>query len=217
MKTNNKRLILGAIFVLVGVTLILRNLGFFDFEIPFHLVSWQVVFIGVGAIIIFSTGKVLPGTIFIAIGFLNWFPELWPLILIGIGIGVIYKKSDSKKNFDKSKISINKLDDVAVFGGGNKIIESDNFEGGETVAVFGGSEIDLSTCKLAEGIQEIEIVAIFGGTSFIVPKDWNVQIDVLSIFGGFSDKRFKNPEAVRDNTRSLRIKGIVIFGGGELK
>lgn len=220
MKSRNKRLIFGGAFILIGAVLILKNMGLLDFDLPYDFITWQTVFIIVGGIIIFSTERIFPGAVFIAIGFLNWYPELWPLILVAIGISIIYKQSSSKHkkdNSDKSNLSTDKLDDVAIFGGGHKIIDSDNFLGGETVAIFGGSEIDLTTCKLAEGQQELEVVAIFGGTTFKVPREWNVQIDVLAIFGGFSDKRIKYPDTVRDNSRSLKIKGVVLFGGGEIK
>jgi predicted membrane protein len=219
MKSNNKRLVLGGIFVLIGIVLLLRNAGVLYFDIPFDIFSWQVIFIIVGGIIIYSTGKIIPGAIFIAIAFFNWYPNLWPLILVAIGLGIIYKKSDNKKNElkDKSSFSADKLDDVAVFGGGHKILDSSNFKGGDAVAVFGGSEIDLTNCKLAEGEQVLELVAVFGGTTFIVPKEWNVQIDVVAIFGGFSDKRIKYPDTVRDTSRSLKITGLVLFGGGEVK
>jgi hypothetical protein len=51
----------------------------------------------------------------------------------------------------------------------------------------------------------------------IVPAGWNVKIDVFSIFGGVSDKRFIGSDTVRDNTRTLLLKGFVMFGGGEIK
>jgi hypothetical protein len=35
--------------------------------------------------------------------------------------------------------------------------------------------------------------------------------------GGFSNKIVKNPARVTDTTRSLHIKGLALFGGGEVK
>jgi len=58
---------------------------------------------------------------------------------------------------------------------------------------------------------------VFGGTTIVVPNDWNIVMNVTSIFGGFSNKSVKDPNANVDLSRTLIIKGLVVFGGGELK
>ena len=113
--------------------------------------------------------------------------------------------------------NVDRLDDVSIFGGGHKYLSSDNFQGGNITAIFGGSEIDLTRCKLAPGNNVIEVVAIFGGTTIIIPKEWNVIIDVLPIFGSFSHKGMRWPGVTTDPENSLIIKGTMIFGGGEIK
>jgi len=82
------------------------------------------------------------------------------------------------------------------------------------VAVFGGSKIDLTNATLSSNTNEIEIVVVFGGTELIVPSDWNIRIEVFNIFGGFSDKT--SPSQV-DLNKTLIIKGVAVFGGGEIK
>jgi hypothetical protein len=42
-------------------------------------------------------------------------------------------------------------------------------------------------------------------------------MNVTSIFGGFSNKSVKDPNASVDLSRTLIIKGLVVFGGGEMK
>jgi hypothetical protein len=56
---------------------------------------------------------------------------------------------------------------------------------------------------------------IFGGSKFIVPEDWDVKMEVTTVFGGFSDKRHRSI-VVPDASRKLVIRGEAIFGGGEL-
>jgi predicted membrane protein len=121
--------------------------------------------------------------------------------------------------FGKSTDNISKdyIDDVAVFGGGTKVITSDNFKGGNITAIFGGSEIDLTACKLAEGNNVLNITAILGGTTLIVPKDWNVLLNVTSILGSFSNKIRREPNLVVDQSKALIIKGVAMLGGGEVK
>jgi len=70
---------------------------------------------------------------------------------------------------------------------------------------------------MAEGNNVIDILALFGGTTIIIPKDWNVQINITPIFGGFSNKTAKLPNLSIDYSRMLIIKGLCIFGGGEIK
>ena len=110
-----------------------------------------------------------------------------------------------------------RIDDVAIFGGGHKFISSDNFQGGNITAIFGGSEIDLTRCKLAPGQNVLEVTAIFGGTTLIVPKEWNVVINVIPLFGGFSHKGMRGPNVAINPESTLIIKGVVIMGGGEIK
>jgi len=109
------------------------------------------------------------------------------------------------------------IDDIAIFGGGHKVIQSDNFKGGNITAIFGGSEIDLTQCKLAEGDNVLDVVIIFGGTEIIVPRDWNVRTNVTPLFGGFSNKSRRDTSQPLDTTRTLVIKGLALFGGGEIK
>ena len=85
------------------------------------------------------------------------------------------------------------------------------------MSLFGGSEINLSNCKFADGDNILEVTFIFGGSTLIVPSDWKVETDVLAIFGGFGDKRRKDPNMVYDSSRTLIVKGFVLFGGGEIK
>jgi len=127
-----------------------------------------------------------------------------------------YEKRGRARYF-ASEVNDDRIDNVAVFGGGKQILHSDNFQGGTITAIFGGSEIDLTQCKLAPGENYIDVLAIFGGTTIFVPKDWKVIVNVFPLFGGFSIKGKKDPSVDYDPTRALIIKGTVIFGGGEIK
>ncbi len=43
------------------------------------------------------------------------------------------------------------IDDVAIFGGGTKIVTSDNFRGGNITLFLADRKFILKGCKLAEG------------------------------------------------------------------
>lgn len=199
-----------------------------------------VILIGIGSIFLLS--DILPE---IWPGFFHLFANegnlFWYLIIIVVGVSLILKNrrgiSDSGPRKDHSRRpSFNRseedpldetiftesndtdyIDEISIFGGGKKIITSDNFRGGRITTIFGGSDIVLSQSKLAPGTNEIEVFAMFGGWTLVVPPNWQVKNEVIAIFGGISDKRMIAPDTIKDNTRQLIIRGFVMFGGGEIK
>jgi hypothetical protein len=130
-----------------------------------------------------------------------------------------YNKSDGKTvNAEDSAYDSNDyIDEVAIFGGGEKIITSQNFRGGKVTAIFGGTDLVLLHAQLAPGVHQLEVFAMFGGWTLRIPPNWQVKSEVVAIFGGVSDKRYIGPDTIKDNTRQLIIKGFVLFGGGEIK
>jgi len=111
------------------------------------------------------------------------------------------------------------IDDIALFSGSTKIITSNNFRGGKMTAIFGGSEVNLTRAKLAPGRNILNVFFMFGGSEIIVPSDWNVVLEATPVFGGFSDERYV-PKSFQTDSGSesvLIIRGLVIFGGAEIK
>lgn len=234
-KTGNARLIFGVLLIFVGTLFLFNSMNIFDYDVADLIFSWPAFFIFAGLILIVKSNKKLVGSIFVILGVFFMIPRIFhfihyddevvlPIIIIAIGIYILLHKraetsGDKHKGFfnRNATTNVNRVDDVAIFGGGNKVIVSDHFEGGSVTSLFGGSEIDLSRCKLAEGNNTIDLIAVFGGNTFIVPQDWNITLDVLPLFGGFSNKIVRHPSVVIDSSSRLIIKGIVLFGGGEIK
>jgi hypothetical protein len=107
------------------------------------------------------------------------------------------------------------IDEVSVLGGSNQKISSEAFRGGKVTSILGGNEIDFRTSKLAKGTHVLDVVSIFGGSTFIIPESWDVKLEVNSILGGVGDKRSTIPTG---NSESLLvIKGFAMFGGMEIK
>ncbi len=225
----DKRVLLGSILIGLGGLFFLNSLDIFDFNFGRVIFSWQFFFIIIGMYLVLNTSRKMLGGILAGLGFIFILPRIFPsidydgsvvlaIILIAFGSYIILnQKKKTEETDDLGQISKDVIDDVAIFGGGTKIITSDNFRGGNITAVFGGSEIILKGCKLAEGTNSIDILAVFGGTTIVVPGDWNVIMNVTSIFGGFSNKSVKDPNSFVDQSKTLIIKGLVVFGGGELK
>jgi predicted membrane protein len=107
------------------------------------------------------------------------------------------------------------LDVTAVFGGVKKNVLSKNFRGGDIVSFMGGSEIDLTQADF-QGRIKIDTTNIFGGTKLIVPPTWDVQSDMVAIFGGVDDKRQISGVKL-DPNKVLILDGTCMFGGIEIK
>ncbi|MEI7595037.1 MAG: DUF5668 domain-containing protein [Bacteroidota bacterium] len=228
---KSKRIVFGLFVIIVGILLMMRNLEILN---PFWcdiIFSWEMLLIAIGFVNIFKKDSTV-GIIIMLIGaffLLNNFFELpwnvkavfWPFILILIGVGMLFK-SNRRHSCRREKCSSSSISsddffkDVAIFGGSERNIVSKKFKGGKTIAVFGGSTFDMTQSELSDETNVIESIMIMGGSKFIVPSDWNVKIEVVSVFGGFDDKRVIN-KPVSDSNKWLVIKGLAIFGGGEIK
>lgn len=210
------RILIGVLIILTGGLLLMRNLDFLEFTIPSIIFKWQSILIIIGIILIASSPNRGTGYILIIIGGIGLYPEFWPLILVLVGLYLLLGRLRTNRPIE-SEYNKEDFNDVSIFGGGKKHYQSNNFKGGSITAIFGGSEIDLLDCKLAEGEHVLEIFTIFGGTSILAPSDWRIEVNTVPIFGGFSDDRRRDPNLVQREDRVLKIKGLILFGGGEIK
>ena len=228
----DKRVVLGAVLIFLGGLFLLGSLNVLDFNIGRVIFSVPFAMLVIGLFILVNTSKRLTGGLLTGLGVFFLIPRIYPqieynsgivipVLLILFGVYIIFKKRKSSlgASLDDGDAAVNKdkIDDVSIFGGGVKLISSDNFKGGNITAIFGGSEINLMNCNLATGDNVIDVLMIFGGTTIIVPKEWNVVVNVTSILGGFSNKSVRNPAVAIDHSRTLHVKGLAMFGGGEIK
>ncbi|GAB4134709.1 MAG: hypothetical protein Fur0015_07800 [Ignavibacteriales bacterium] len=245
MKSSQGKTIAGAILIFVGLLWLTDNLVLFPFQMHNLIFSFPVILFVVGIIILANSKNNLLGYIFIVIGGYNILDDyfhiplkgiakdFWPVLLIIFGVYILLKSKErdskisnpgnDKFNLDEfeKKNSANyaqdSIDDFVIFGGSEKRIFSNNFRGGKITTLFGGTDIDLRQATLADETVTMEVVTIFGGIDLYVPKDWKVLLNVTPIFGAFDDERILNPNNDFDGRKTLVIKGVVIFGGGDLK
>jgi|WetSurMetagenome_2_1015567.scaffolds.fasta_scaffold248086_2 predicted membrane protein len=226
-----KKYAFGIIIMIAGLLLLGYNTGLISYEWKHIFFSWQMLLIAIGVINLMNRDNWVPGVILISIGSFFILPRLfflpdnfthlfWPLILITAGVVILVKRLPGHRGWPHAGRT-NAMDEGYVrqdniFSGSKRRISSEAFKGGQINCIFGGAEIDLTQSKLAEGIYDLEVNAIFGGVTVIVPSDWKIELKMTSILGGFTDKRAyikENP----DPTRVLVIRGSAIFGGGEIK
>ncbi len=238
-KSTDSRLIIGIILILLGGILMMNTMGLMDWSVSYYIFSWKTLLILIGLVLLANKQRKTTGAVLVGLGVLFWIPSIfdidirlhqvfWPAVLIGAGIVVIsrrgnisgqksWNKEHWKQNFGGDAIySDEYINDISIFGGGKKNVESKNFKGGNLTAVFGGSEINMVRTEMASEGSVIDVFTMFGGTTLIVPNNWKIQIDAVSILGGLNDKRRVMPSEI-DAEKTLVIKGMVILGGIEIK
>lgn len=111
-----------------------------------------------------------------------------------------------------------RLDDrdsvVSIFGGAVRKGAWEPPERLSVVALFGGVKLDFSQADMLEGVSRVDVFAAFGGVEIRVPPDIHVETRGLGIFGGFGHYAQRAPE---DDAPLLRIHGLALFGGVEVK
>jgi len=222
---TNRRALLGLILIVVGFILIITHFGILPAGWRYIVISWPALLILLGAFLLFSKSNQTTGWILILIGGFFLLPRVWPIefawnrlfwpvILLGLG-SIILIREVTKHKYNKEN-SPDFLDIVALFGGGDRAVTSKNFQGGRVTAIFGGSKLDLRHAELAPGTNVIDVFMMFGGLKLIIPAGWDVRLEVFSVFGGFSDKRNLGSNNTKEPGKELIIKGIAMFGGGDL-
>ncbi len=238
--SKSRTMFFALLVIFAGVLFLLQGVGVLPYEFKRIFLTWQMLLIVIGIYNLFSPQHKTSGIILIAVGgiFLynkffhfdfNVWNLLWPTILIVVGIAMLLRHNRrpdiGKFGYPEGegpsgpnlRSSSDVIDEVSIFSGSEKTITSKNFRGGKITSVFGGSELNLTQAQLSQGHNVMDMFCMFGGSTFIVPSDWDVNVDVTAIFGGFSDKRYKSKDLGSDNTKRLNITGLVIFGGGEIK
>jgi predicted membrane protein len=112
---------------------------------------------------------------------------------------------------------VNQLRDGAVFGGSRRRVDSQDFQGGEAFAMFGGVEIDLRKAAMTRDEILIEANAIFGGIEIRVPETWNVLVRGAGIFGGYEDETMDTRVRPEGKQPVLIVNGFAVFGGVSIK
>ena len=216
-RISNQSLV-GVLIVLVGVVLLADSTGLYDTRFLLTYVPSLFVLVGLYAIVssdfqnvggplvlvTVATAWQLVALDVVTVGQLLRF---WPVLVVLLGLSIV---------LGRVRPSITDVDDdrfdlVAAFGGLDRRATSKTFTGGSVTAVFGGGELDLRDTAVPVRPARVNVVALFGGVDVIVPRDWNVRLDVVPVFGAAEDDRPRR-EAEHDEV-DLVVTGFCAFGG----
>jgi predicted membrane protein len=231
------RAVAGLIVIAFGVLFLLENLGYVYVRDLWDF--WPVILIGLGISRMvnchnssgMTTGLILAlvGGLFLAHN-LGYIPYrianmFWPLVLILFGLRMLLRRGGPwqprpwmGRPFDipnQANDSANRTSQFAVFGGSRRRVTSQQYEGGDALAIFGGIKIDLREANSANAQVFVEANALFGGIDIRVPDSWDVSIRGIGIFGGFDDmSRLRSPQPGKP---TLVVTGTAMFGGVAVK
>ena len=219
----------GAFMILGGVVLLLDHMGLIAVERLWRF--WPLLMVCAGIANCISSERRIWGIFLIAAGVLFQLNELgiahfhwgdiWPLLLIASGLMVMWGSFEARRAGSTAECGDpkNSLNELAVFGGIEKRVTSQNFQGGNVTAIFGGIELDLRQAAMEAEQAVMEVNSIFGGCEIRVPESWSVVSHGQGFFGGYSDgTRTSGTEDLTNPKRKILIvKGAAIFGGVELK
>ncbi len=169
----------------------------------------------------------LIGAIFMAdnlglIPFNVW--SLWPVALIAGGVYMLIDRT-SGPHFDMKIDHESKprgphtwtRHETAVFSGGRRRINVEDFSAAKYDCVFGGFELDFRGSQIQGDSAILEINAVFGGAEVKVPANWNVVMQGAGVFGGMVDSTEHSLPANAPGVKNLFVRGAAVFGGVEVK
>lgn len=212
------QVVFGALVVLIGVLLLLDTTGVYPTGSLLVYVPSLFVLVGIWALVR-SRFRSLGGPLVVVLVAGAWqlvaldvvaadeLVDFWPVLLIAFGLSIIlgrYRSRVRSSTDDYSSL-------FAAFGGVERRNTSESFAGADLTAIFGGAELDLRDAAVADPPAHVNAVALFGGAEVIVPREWNVSMDVLPILGGATDDRPRRDE--QHEAVDLEVTGFAAFGG----
>jgi len=156
-------------------------------------------------------------------------PLIWPVVIIVFGLVMIFKPHRRNRPKFSNKWHMNRrykreyyekyncyntkeesshedsIDFVSCMGGIKKNILTKNFRNGEITVVFAGAKVDFSQADIGDNAT-LEVTAVFGGTQLVIPANWEIQSEMVCVFGNVEDKRALQPSIGEENKKSAGIK-----------
>jgi predicted membrane protein len=225
----------GAVLTLGGLALLLDQMGIISIERLWRFWPMILILVGLWNLTrqsgrVFGAVMVILGGLFqldtLGIAHFSW-GQLWPLAIIAAGVLIMWSSLQARKVSRVVSSGLGEsetdprttLNEVAIFGGIERRITSQDFQGGYIHAVFGGVELDLRDAKMQQDQASLEINAVFGGVEIRVPDDWQVVSRGQAIFGGFVDetKNYRPENSAEPKRKALILTGAAVFGGVEIK
>lgn len=218
--SSNVKLVAGIFFTAAGLVLTADNLDLVVAER--YLRFWPIVLLVIGAMKLANPGSRVFGTVLTIAGLwilaynLHWIHftifDLWPLILIGIGLMMVGRATGVVPDA-RQAMNFRNAEGLALFSARNIVNTSQDFRGSSLSAILGGYELDLTGANIAQSPAIIDLFVLWGGIEIYVPENWEIVGEVTPIMAGFEVKT----RGAADPTKRLIVRGMVLMGGVEVK
>lgn len=224
MNKINLNFIIGLFLLTMGVVIGLEKLDL-NINVDYSIVTWSFISL-IGLVMIVNDKKITTvPSILVFVGIWNLLNDLgilsgsifsliWPIILVIAGINFIFGKGMFNKIPSNIKNGSETLIYNGIFSGVQERLTITDFKGLTANAIFGGVELDLRDVEITDNVR-IDISALFGGVTIILPEKYNLTIgESLALFGG-TENKFRGKHD--DSMKTIYINSRAIFGGVELK
>lgn len=215
----------GSVFTVIGGWMLLHNFGIVDRGVwdlwPILLVIWGIAIVSGG-------GRLRGARGWYGLGYTrrggwrtssSWTEPENPSIVIGsrVGGGPGGDSGGSttggpeggaearRPGFEDGSSTFSSF---AFMGSVARKVVSQEFKGGDVVAMMGGGDIDLRSARIEGDTARLEVTLIMGGLNLFVPEDWSVEFSGLPIMGSVED-RTRRP--VGPPRGRLLISGVVMM------
>ena len=231
------RIFWGLFFLVAAVAVSCQIFGILTFEINIWWIILGIFLVAIAIKSLFSLnwlGVFLPTAVIITI--LNYQTDLLSLsgqaiggtyavaVLLSIAFYILFhsrKQSWSKcigigdADFRRSRETIDSEDssEVAVdthFSSAIKYVSSNDFRKATIDCSFGAVKIFFDNATPSRDGAIIDVDCSFGAVEMYIPKNWNIQNDLDTSFGGIEEK---NRAVLTDNSPVVRLIGDSNFGG----
>jgi hypothetical protein len=96
----------------------------------------------------------------------------------------------------------------AFMGNVARKVTTQEFRGGDVVAVMGGGDLDFRSARMAEGAAQLEVNLVMGGLNLFVPEDWAIEFRGMPVMASVED-RSKRPAS--EPRGRLFITGVMLM------
>jgi hypothetical protein len=224
-------LVLGIGIVLVGVLLMLDNLGVLEASYALRFLPLGLIAAGVMLLVkghdsntrFWGYAWIFVGS-WLSLNLLNisrvgFFDLLWPLLIVSFGVHLIRKRGRRVRPLRVSQAAGSNL--FALMSESKRRVDDKPFLGAQMTSIVGNCVLDLRQASIEKGQEAtVEVLAVVGGAEILVPQDWVVISNVAPIAGSVEDKRLppiSGPSAPPPGAPRLVLRGTLVLGSLQIK
>lgn len=184
------RAVFGFLLIALGVISLLNSLGFTRLDLAYLInLAWPLLLVGAGINFIATrrdAGGLATGALILGLGALFFarnaglfdfdmglfWRGFWPVIIILIGFNLLFKNQGNSRG------------QLAFMGALEKKHEAWDLKSGAYTAFMGGIELDVRKARFVDREISLDLTAVMGGITVILPEDVAVTCTSSAVLGG---------------------------------